>query len=511
MSSDHVEVIRIKELNLEIIPPSTERAKEPKQGSAKIVVIGKPGCFAMNTPVLMHDGQIKMIQDVRVGDVVMGPDSQPRNVLELCRNVDEMYTVVPMQGISYTVNRQHILVLKQGEKEIEITVEQFLSQPEEWQQSWSVFRTAIEFPYQAIYQDPYKFGRNIIANNKTIPVQYKLNTNWVRLELLAGLLDQSARLFSDHLALLGSNEYMIDDIAFVARSVGLVATKIKDEGSFLLRLYGNLAKIPCRIHSKLPATEQLTSKFRLMPMGIDQYYGFVLDGDHRFVLGSFDVCHNTGKTTLISSLLYAKKHIFPVAMVMSGTEDTNHFYSSVIPSTFVFNSYDEEQIKKFIQRQRFAMEHVPVPWAVMILDDCTDDPKVFRKPLQQGIYKRGRHWKMLYILSLQYSMDVPPSIRTNIDGVFILREPNLRNRKVMYENYAAIIPDFRLFCDILDQITDDFTALYIHNATKTNDWRDCIFWYKAKEPPKDFKFGCPTFWDHHYQRYNPEYVDPVVI
>ena len=108
-------------------------------------------------------------------------------------------------------------------------------------------------------------------------------------------------------------------------------------------------------------------------------------------------------------------------------------------------------------------------------------------------------------------MDVRPVIRTNVDGVFILREPNLRNRKVMYENYAGIIPDFSLFCTILDQITDDYTALYIHNATKTNDWKDCVFWYKAKPIPKDFKFGSPTFWDHHWQRYNPEYVDPITV
>ena len=45
------------------------------------------------------------------------------------------------------------------------------------------------------------------------------------------------------------------------------------------------------------------------------------------------------------------------------------------------------------------------------------------------MFKRGRHWKMWYILSLQYSMDVKPVIRTNVDGVFILRELILKNRK----------------------------------------------------------------------------------
>jgi hypothetical protein len=108
-------------------------------------------------------------------------------------------------------------------------------------------------------------------------------------------------------------------------------------------------------------------------------------------------------------------------------------------------------------------------------------------------------------------MDIRPVIRTNIDGVFILREPNIRNRKIMYENYASIIPDFKLFCDIMDQITNDFTALYIHNGSKSNDWRDCVFWYKATPIPENFKFGCQDYWDFHYARYNPEYTDPITI
>lgn len=218
----------------------------------------------------------------------------------------------------------------------------------------------------------------------------------------------------------------------------------------------------------------------------------------------------TGKTTLIASLLYAKKHIFPIGMVMSGSEDSNGYYRKIFPSTFVYNEYSEEKIKDFIRRQKIAKQHLDNPWAVILLDDCTDDPKIFNKPLQHGMYKRGRHWKMWYILSLQYAMDVKPVIRTNVDGIFILREPLLKNRKTLWENYASIVPDFALFCDLLDEITEDYTALYIHNSTQTNDWRECVFYYRANVVPKDFKFGCDDYYLFHYERYNPEYVDPFV-
>lgn len=218
----------------------------------------------------------------------------------------------------------------------------------------------------------------------------------------------------------------------------------------------------------------------------------------------------TGKSTLIKSLVWYKKHIFPIAVAFSGSEDSNHAYRQFIPSTFVFNEYDEEKFKDFIKRQKIAKQHLPVPWGIIIADDCTDDPKIFNKPLQQGMYKRGRHWKMWYILSLQYAMDVKPVIRTNVDGVFILREPILKNRRSLWENYASIIPDFDLFCNIMDQITDDYTALYIHNAAKTNEWQDCVYFYKAPldRISDNWKFGNDTYWDHHHQRFNPEYTDP---
>lgn len=216
----------------------------------------------------------------------------------------------------------------------------------------------------------------------------------------------------------------------------------------------------------------------------------------------------TGKSTLITSILYSKKHIFPCGIFMSGSEDSNNTYKSIAPSLFVYNEYSENNIKDAIRRQKIAKQHLPNPWSVILLDDCTDDPKIFNTPVQHSMYKRGRHWASLYILSLQYSMDIRPVIRTNVDGVFIMREPILRNRKSLWENYASIIPDFTLFCRIMDVITDDWTALYIHNATRSNNWQDCVFYYKATVPPANFKFGSDDYYKFAKVRYNESYIDP---
>lgn len=217
----------------------------------------------------------------------------------------------------------------------------------------------------------------------------------------------------------------------------------------------------------------------------------------------------TGKSTLIKALLYSKRHIFPVGMAMSGSEDTNHAFAEIMPSTFVYNNYDEDKIKDFVKRQKLAREHLPNPWSVMILDDCTDDPKVFNKPLQNALYKKGRHWNMMYVLSLQYALDIKPQIRTNIDGVFILRESLETNREKLYRNYASIIPSYELFSELMDKLTEDFHCIYIHNTSRTNDWRECVYYWKAPIIPKDWTLGCPEYWAFHNDRYNKNYVEPL--
>lgn len=217
----------------------------------------------------------------------------------------------------------------------------------------------------------------------------------------------------------------------------------------------------------------------------------------------------TGKSFLMASLLYAKSHFIPTGIIFSGTEAINKFFQQYVPSTFIYNELIPSQVEEFIKRQQIARTYLPNPWSLLIIDDCTDDNKIFKTPLFQKLYKNGRVYMMLYILSLQYCLDVAPAIRVSIDGVFILREPNIQVRKKLWENYASIIPEFTLFCTLMDQITNDHTALYIHNMGVSTDWRDNVFWYKAKAVPEGFKFGCPEYWQFHYDRYNINYTENI--
>lgn len=201
----------------------------------------------------------------------------------------------------------------------------------------------------------------------------------------------------------------------------------------------------------------------------------------------------TGKSVLIKSLLASKQHLIPVGTVMSGSEDTNRFYQEIFPNAFIYERYSNEIIDKVHKRQKHAIAHLTNPWSALILDDCMDDVKLFNNPKFIGLMKNGRHWRLLTLIATQYCLDFKPVIRINIDGVFILREPNLNNREKIYKNFASIIPTMEIFHRIMDEITSDYTSLYIHNMTDTNDWQKCIYYYKAPHIG-EMKFGCDEFW-----------------
>ena len=210
----------------------------------------------------------------------------------------------------------------------------------------------------------------------------------------------------------------------------------------------------------------------------------------------------SGKSFLIRDLIYAKQHIFPVAQIISGTEDSNKFFSSIFHELFIHEKLDVSHIQNFSKRQKIAKNYLGEwAWGLLVVDDCMDDISLFRNAAFLNLMKNGRHWKLLFILGLQYAMDILPALRICIDGCFIFREPNIRFRKILYENYASIFGDFKLFCKVMDELTDDHTALYINNRSTSNRIEDCVFWYRARDVG-DFEFGCEDYKLFHDERFD---------
>ncbi|AYV83555.1 MAG: replication factor C small subunit [Hyperionvirus sp.] len=82
-----------------------------------MLFFGSPGtgkCLGAGTLVIMYDGTVKKVEDVKKGDFVMGDDSRARRVLGTTSGEDKLYQVMQKYGDDYVVNSEHILSLKVG-------------------------------------------------------------------------------------------------------------------------------------------------------------------------------------------------------------------------------------------------------------------------------------------------------------------------------------------------------------------------------------------------------------
>jgi hypothetical protein len=213
---------------------------------------------------------------------------------------------------------------------------------------------------------------------------------------------------------------------------------------------------------------------------------------------------DTGKSFLVRDLLFYQQDI-PIGTVISGTEEGNGFYGKMVPRLFIHNEYNSAIIENILKRQRTVLKQVKKeietykrstidPRAFVILDDCLYDNTWARDKLMRLLFMNGRHWKIMLVITMQYPLGIPPTLRTNIDYVFILRENYIANRKRIYENYAGMFPTFEAFCQVMDQCTENYECLVINNNSKSNKLNDQVFYYKA-DNHNDFRLGSKEFWE----------------
>lgn len=295
-----------------------------RQGyNVTIFAYGNTGCLDPDTPVLMFDGKIKKAKDIVIGDLLMGDDSTPRTVLQLFSGEDDIYDVFQSSGNTYRVNKSHVLTLKcpdpkirwnnkgkykvkwyeqtgkktktfqiynnNNEKSfhlavqflktlpknvyIDIPLEEYLKKSNNWKKYHNGIKTSVEYPEKHLNIDPYIFGLEMITD--TIPEEFLINSRKNRLKLLAGILDRKEPL---------SN---ILNIQPLIESLGFIFQENKIYGNFLNEIPVN------NIHLKnIKRNNKITIKY----VGRGKYNGFMLDKNHRFLLGDFTVTHNSGKS-----------------------------------------------------------------------------------------------------------------------------------------------------------------------------------------------------------------------
>lgn len=348
--------------------------------------VGLGKCHGKGTKILMADGTIKNVEDIKVGERLMGDDGTPRNVLSLAHGQEQMYKITLRNGDSFTCNESHILSLQvsagnrykqyRGGDIVNISIKDYLQLPE-WvkEKVLKAYKKPIDnfgWNNHEFDIEPYMYGLWLgdgnsrhfsftINNNDTEVIQYiknyavkhnleireanengdcttyhlhkgtanslpykELNLVHVsahngkhvfptykyadritRLQVLAGLLDTDGHLVDNVYEITTKFEELKEDILFIARSLGFSVSwspKIVNKKTYYrIFISGDTDTIPVLLPRKKATLRKqkknpLLYSFTVELLGMGDYYGFTLDGNHLYLLGDFTVTHNTIQT-----------------------------------------------------------------------------------------------------------------------------------------------------------------------------------------------------------------------
>ena len=364
------------------------KTKGKRQGEIVLFISGT-GCLGIGTPILMYDGSLKNVEDINVGDVVMGDDNLPRNVLSLNRGKEMMFEVSIRGKDKFICNASHVLSVVNNDNEgrwglqqnqvVDVKLSDYLDWSTKRKHLSKAFKVGrVEFKNNNILPiDPYVLGvwlgdgysdagrissadpeiprklnelgyptvkhltkhswgvSNLssklieldVLKNKHIPEIYLTASVEDRLKLLAGLIDTDG-----HLAEGNCYEFSQKSISFteqvvrLVNSLGYQATHSEQKDNVFgvcQRVYisgSHLEDIPVVLERKKACARKqiknpLRFKMDILPLYEDNYYGFEVDGNQRYVLGNFIVTHNSGKSTLLRECILFDLESDPEAKV----------------------------------------------------------------------------------------------------------------------------------------------------------------------------------------------------
>ena len=222
----------------------------------------------------------------------------------------------------------------------------------------------------------------------------------------------------------------------------------------------------------------------------------------------------SGKSYLTREILYHKRDI-PTAIAISKTEKLNKFYGKFIPDLFIYNEFSTKILTSLYNRQGKLSEDnkkrsedgkkLKDDRVMLIMDDCMSSKGTWVKDENiLELFFNGRHHHIAFILTMQYSMGIPPEMRSNFDYIFLLAEDFISNRKRLYEHYAGMFPSFDIFQQVFTDVTENYGCMVINNRVHSKNITDKVFWYKAKEVP-DFTLGSKRFKKYHKKNFDKEW------
>jgi hypothetical protein len=227
----------------------------------------------------------------------------------------------------------------------------------------------------------------------------------------------------------------------------------------------------------------------------------------------------SGKSWVCRSLLNHFRN-FPVGVIVAPTDRMSGFYKKCFVDSYIYYDVDTSIFSSILQRQTDIIQKNKEKnkikkridtRCILLMDDVLAQKKGWNKDQKLlEIMQNGRHYKLTYVLAMQFSLGISPEMRSQFDYIFLLADDFPSNQKRIYDHYAGMFPNFDIFKQIFEQLTANFGCMVIVNTNrgKQDDNKDLgflskIYWFKAGDVPKsNVVWGCSQFNNYHALNYD---------
>lgn len=228
----------------------------------------------------------------------------------------------------------------------------------------------------------------------------------------------------------------------------------------------------------------------------------------------------SGKSVVVKSILKHFSKTVPVGIVISPTDKMNGFYKDFVPDIYIYYEFKTETIEDVLKRQkdiikkekdrqeRYPNKKQINTKAYVVMDDCLSSKGTWSsdKNILELLFN-GRHFHIMYILTMQFPLGIKPELRCNFDYIFLLADDTISNQKRIYDHYAGMFPNFDAFRQVFEQLTEDYGCMVICNRGVRKMFYDKIFYYKAKYDvsEKDELIGTKQYIEFNNNNFNKDW------
>lgn len=415
----------------------TIKALKKDEGCILSLPCGFGKCLGYGTPVMLLNNTIKEVQNIKIGDLLVGDDNHPAIVMSTCTGTEKMYSVTQKYGINYTVNKSHILTLKYNNQLVDINVEDY-SKLENKHEYYTVklrrYYFHNHYDHKYCKQEPYIAGKMFATYENYNKDTFLYGYTNQREEFLAGVIDYCPKIIKENFyCIYLSDPHKIELLSILIDGLGFGL--IKNEGT--LEIYAH-SLLPVRLTEIKTTKKHLESPPCVEELFEGRYYGFQVSGNGRFLLGDNTVTHNTA--IAIKTICEMKKKALVVVhkeFLMDQWKESIQRFTNATVGIIQQNKLELEADICIGMMHSLCLKDYPQgtfdSFGIMVIDECHHlGSEMFSKVLS----KIGTKYRL--------GLSATPERRDGLHTVYNMHIGNIAHREKRSENNQLTIRAIKL-------------------------------------------------------------------